>query len=146
MPTSDPASVEARAPDPSRPDYDSDDRSVYWLTYYLLMVTRRRRPFFEDEQARARCEELLPEIAGAIGCEIVRCEISPAQVIVEVKAPPTKSPHTIATRLRHDAAGPLKAEFPTIARAGALFAHQYMVTTVPVPETDLNDFEARISR
>lgn len=146
MPPSDSTSVEARAPDPSRPDYGSDGRAVYWLTYYILVVTRRRRPFFEDELAKRRCEELMPEIAAGIGCEIVECEVSPSQVIVQIKAPPTKSPHSIATRLRHDAAAPLKAEFEEIARAGAVFAHQYMVTTVPVPETDCVDFETRISR
>ena len=57
------------------------------------------------------------------------------------------SPHSIAHRLRYDAAAPLKAEFKEIARVGAALApHQCMVTTVPVPETDCNDFEARISR
>lgn len=141
-----PSSVEARAPDPSRPNYDSDGRAVYWLMYYVLIVTRRRRPFFENEKARRRCEEVLREVAGSIGCEIVECEVSPSQVIVQVKAPPTKSPHSVATRLRHDAAAPLKAEFEEIARAGAVFAHQYMVTTVPVPETDCAEFESRISR
>ncbi|OZC01485.1 transposase [Rubricoccus marinus] len=146
MPSTDPSLSGDRVPDPARPDYGTDGQAVYWLRYYVLIVTRRRRPFFQDERARRRCEELMTEIAGQIGCEVVRCQVSPAQVIVEVMAPPKMAPHSIAHRLRYDAAAPLKAEFEEIARVGAAFAHQYMVTTVPVPETDCNDFEARISR
>lgn len=132
--------------DPSRPEYDSDYRSVYWIRYYVLMVTRRRRPFFEDEKARARCEELMGEVAEQEGCRVVSCEVRPSRVIVEVLAPPTISPHSLVTRLRHDAAGPLKAEFPEIETAGGAFAHRYMVTTVPMPEGDREGFESLVPR
>ena len=129
-----------------RPDYGADGRSIYWLRYYILMVTRRRRPFFEAERARARCSDLMREIASRIGCEVVDCTVRPTQVIVEVLAPPAVAPHSIATRLRHDAAAPLKAEFPEIEVAGGAFAHPYMVTTVPMPEGDSAGFETLVSR
>ena len=146
MTTPDPPLSGDRTPNPASPDYSADGQAIYWLRYYILIVTRRRRPFFESERARRRCEELMVEIAAQIGCEVVQCKVSPAQVIIEVMAPPKMAPHSIAHRLRYDAAAPLKAEFEEIARVGAAFAHQYMVTTVPVPETNCNDFEARISR
>ena len=125
--------------------YESDGRALYWLTYHLLVVTRRRRPFFSDERIRGRCEELLAAVAADLGCEVIACEVHPASAVLHVKAPPTLSPHQIATRLRRDTAGPLMEEFAELDRSGAVFARQYMVTTVPTPETDCADFASGAS-
>ena len=137
--------VVAQAPS-GEADYDHDGRAIHWLLYYVLLVTRRRKPLFEDEAAKARCEELLAASARGIGCEVVRSEVNPSTVIVHVKAPPTVAPHNLVSRLRRETAGPLLEEFEAIRRVGAVFVHQYMVTTVPVPETTCRDFAAEVPR
>lgn len=127
------------------PDYRDDGRAVYWLKYYVLLVTRRRREFFADATVRARAEELLRGVAEAQGCVLTHCRLYPSSVVLHVEAPPTLSPHVLVTRLREDTAGPLKEEFEEVRRAGAVFVRRYMVTTVPVPETDGETFEGQIS-
>lgn len=118
------------------PDYRDDGRAVYYLKYYVVLFTRRRRPFFADAAAKVRVEELLLETAEGLGCEVTHLSVYPSSVVLHVEAPPTHSPHVLVTRLREDAAGPLKEEFEEIRRAGAVFVRRYMVTTVPVPEAD----------
>ena len=138
-------------PDPSAPVRPrpevvlvSDGRARYWLTYYMLVVTRRRRPFFADDRVRGRCRELLHAAAAEIGCELATCEVYPSSVVLEVRAPPTLSPQRIATRLRHDTAAPLKGEFPELERVGAVFARPYAVSTVPTLETERASVEGEV--
>lgn len=130
---------------PASPDCRDDGRAVYYLKYYVVLFTRRRRPFFADAAAKARVEELLLETAEGLGCEVTHLSVYPSSVVIHVEVPPTHSPHVLVTRLREDAAGPLKEEFEEIRRAGAVFVRRYMVTTVPVPEADGEASEGRIS-
>lgn len=125
--------------------YAHDGRAAYWLTYYIVLVTRRRRAFFAEEPARTRAQALLIAAAEALGCTVTCCEVAPASATVHVEAPPTLAPHKIVTRLREDVAGPLKEEFEHIRRAGAVFVRQYLVSTVPLPETDCRSFTQSIS-
>lgn len=144
-------STQPAPPDPpvatrrESPDYRDNGRAVYWLKYYVLLVTRRRREFFTDSVIKRRAKELLIEVAEGQGCEVTHCELYPSSVVLHVLAPPTLSPHVLVTRLREDSAGPLKEEFEEVRRAGAVFVRRYMVTTVPVPETDGETFEGQIS-
>jgi REP element-mobilizing transposase RayT len=101
-----------------------------------VLYTRRRRPFFADAGAKARVGELLLETAKGLECEVSHLGVYPSSVVVHVEVPPTLSPHVMVTRLREDVAGPLKEEFEEIRRAGAVFVRRYLVTTVPVPETE----------
>lgn len=131
---------------PHSPRYADDGRSVSALTYYVRLVTRRRRPFFADADVRARAEALLEASAAALGCRIEACAVSPSAVSLAVTAPPEVSPHVLVTRLRHDVAGPLKEEFEDVRRAGAVFVRRYLVSTVPIPEGDDEAFERVVSK
>jgi len=128
------------------PDLRDDGRAVYYLKYYVVLYTRRRRPFFADESAKARVGELLLATAKGLECEVAHLGVYPSSVVLHVEAPPTLSPHVLVTRLREDVAGPLKEEFEGIRRAGAVFVRRYLVTTVPVPEADGESSEGGDSR
>lgn len=127
------------------PPYVHDGRATFWLKYYVLLATRRRRPFFAEEPARTRASELLTAAAECLGCTVTCCVVAPSSATIHVEAPPTLAPHKLVTRLREDVAGPLKEEFEHIRRAGAVFVRQYLVSTVPLPETDCHAFTQLIS-
>lgn len=142
--------VKPTAPDPpvatspKSPEYLDDGRAIYWLKYYVVFFTRRRKPFFADAAVKARAEELLLETAEELGCKVTRLDVYPSTVELHVEAPPTLSPHVLSSRLRKGAAGPLKAEFEELRRATAVFVKRYVVSTVPVPEADGEAVKERI--
>ena len=125
------------APVPARldPPLRDDGEARYWLTYCVLLVTRRRRPLFADAAVRERCEALLRASAEAAGCRVVCCEVWPAEATMHVEAPPGLSPAELVRRLREGVGSPLAAEVEAVRQAGGAFARRYVVTTVPVAET-----------
>ena len=142
-----PAHVPPSAPSGApRLAYESDGTAVYWILYYVLLVTRRRRPFFESPAMKARCEALLAEAATATGCTLVAREVSPSSAILQITCPPTLSPHNAVIRIRRTVSAALAEEFDEIRRAKVAFGRPYMITTVPVPETELAGVEASMSR
>ena len=128
------------------PTYRHEGPAVSALVYYILLVTRRRRPLFEDAAVKARVEELVIESAEEMGLGVRCVDVAPATVTVRVEAPPTVTPHEIVRAIRQPTASALKAEFEAIRRAHSVFVRQYMVTTMPVPETDCAAFERRIPK
>ena len=126
------------------PGYDDDGRSATWIEYHVVLVTRRRQPYFADVRAKARVEELLCEAAVGVGCEVRGLDVRPSSAQVRVKAPPGIAPHLVVRALRRGVAGPLKAEFEAIRRGGAVFVRPYLLATREVPEADGEAFGRRI--
>lgn len=126
--------------------YDDDGRAASALVYHVVLVTRRQRPLFGDRAVAARVEELLGEAARGAGCELVGCAVEPSWVRLEVRAPPTVSPHVVVTRLRRDTAGPLKREVEAARRQGAVFVRRYLISTESVSDPDCAAFVGRVSK
>ena len=126
--------------DAGSPPYREEGSAVSSLVYYALLVTRRRRPLFADEAVRARVEALVREAAEGVGAAVRRVAVLPATVRVEVEAPATLSPHDLVGAIRRETTAGLKAEFEAVQRAHSVFVRRYLVTTVPVPETDAAAF------
>lgn len=119
------------------PTLRDDGEAVYAVAYWVALVTRRRRPLFEDPAVRERCEALV-RAAAEVGardaqsaCRVTCCEVWPAEVRARVEAPPGLSPREVAERVRAGATAALaEAGHPRDA-----LARRYVVTTVPVAET-----------
>ena len=119
--------------------YDDDGRAVSALVYHVVLVTRRRRPLFEDAALAARVEVLLGEAARGAGCTLEACEVGPWWARLSVRAPAAVSPHVAVTHVRRGAAA-LKGEFEAARRLGAVFTRRYLVSTSPVSEADCAAF------
>ena len=128
------------------PAYRRTGPSVHALIYYVLLVTRRRRPLFQDPAVATRLEELLRAEAERQGLGVECIDVNPATVTIHVEAPPTVSPHKMVRDLRRAVTAPLKEEFEGIASAGGVFVRDYMVTSMPVPDTDCEAFERHIPK
>lgn len=128
------------------PTYRHEGPAVSAIVYYVLLVTRRRRPLFADAAVKARVEELVVESAEEIGLGVRCVDVAPATVTVHVEAPPTMTPHEIVRAIRQPTAAALKVEFEAIRRAHSVFVRRYLVTTMPVPETDCAAFERSIPK
>jgi REP element-mobilizing transposase RayT len=126
--------------------YDDDGRAASALVYHVVLVTRRRRPLFREGAVARRVEALLGEAAGGAGCALESCEVGASWVRLAVRAPSTLSPHIVVTRLRRDAAGPLKREVEEARRTGAVFVRRYLVSTGPVSDADCAAFRDGVSR
>jgi hypothetical protein len=72
--------------------------------------------------------------------------VNPTPVTVHVEVPPALAPHIIVRNLRRAAAGPLSEEFAQIGSVGGVFVLDYLVSTVPAPETDCDAFERQIPK
>ena len=143
-----PTSAHTRSPfegtSADSPPYDSDGPIATSILYYVLLVTKRRRPHFADPAARDRAEALLGELAQTLGCRVTSCEIKPSTALIQVRAPSTIAPHMIVRGLRRGVVAPLKAEFEAIRRAGSVFVRPYLLATVPMPDGDCEAFERRV--
>ena len=129
------------------PLYQDDGVVVHWLRYYVVLVTRRRRPFFEDAGLAARADELVRQAAEGLGCRVAACAVQAVGgCSLEVEAPSRLSPFSVATRIARGVAGVLKEENEAVRRSGAAFVHRYLVSTEPVPEGDCEAFVARVPR
>ena len=148
MPTSpDDVTDSFRATTDDSPPYHRDGGSVHALVYYILLVTRRRRPLFKDEPAKTRVAELLLEAAEEMGLRVECVDVNPATVTVHVQAPPKLSPHMIVRNLRRSVVAPLREEFEHIrSSTDGVFVRDYMVTSMPVPDTDCDAFERHIPK
>ena len=129
---------------PDSPSYSDDGVVVHWLCYHVVLVTRRQRPFFEDDELAARADELIRQAAEGLGCRVAACAVHPSWVTLEVEAPSRLSPFSLATRVARGVAGALKEESEAVRRSGAAFAHRYLVSTEAVPEGDRAAFVARV--
>lgn len=126
------------------PAYDDDGRSVTWIVYHVMLVTRRRQPYFANAEAKARVEALLRAAAVETGCAVLDLDVRPSSARLRVKAPAAIAPHLVVRALRRGVAGPLKAEFEAIRRVGAVFVRPYLLTTRDVPEADREAFARRV--
>ena len=127
---------------PDRPVFDvpvptlrNDGEAVYAVAYWVAVVTRRRRPLFEDPAVRARCEALVRAAAEVSVCRVTCCEVWPAEVRARVEAPPGLSPREVAARVRAGAT----AALAEVGHPREALARRYVVTTVPVAETACGD-------
>ena len=143
-----PTSAHSRTPfegtSADSPPYDCDGPIVTSILYYVLLVTKRRRPHFADPAARERVKELLNELAETLGCQMTSCVMKPSTAMLQVRAPSTIAPHMIVRGLRRGVVQPLKTEFEGIRRAGSVFVRPYLLATVPMPDGDCEAFEKRI--
>lgn len=122
---------------------DDDGRALYHLEYHVLLVTRRRKALFADEERRQRCHELLMAVCDEQNCQVERLTVNPSTITLHVFAPPTLAPHMLVQKLR-EVAGPLRAEFPEVVANGGAFIRRYIVTTAPTPETACEAFLDRV--
>ena len=139
-PSPDPSDDRSESPDTDSLPYREEGPAVSSLVYYALLVTRRRRPLFAEAAVRERVEALVRAAAEGAGAEVQRVVVLPSTVRVEVEAPATVSPHDLVGAIRRDTTAGLKAEFEAVRRAHSVFVRRYLVTTVPVPETDVAAF------
>ena len=135
-----------RATSDASPPYQRTGPSVHALVYYVLLVTRRRRPLFAEPAVATRAEALFREAAEQMGLGVECVDVNPATVTMHVVAPPTVAPHKMVRDLRRAVTTPLKEEFEHIASAGGVFVRDYMVTSMPVPDTDCDAFERHIPK
>lgn len=104
-----------------------DGESQYWIEYRVVLVTRRRRPVFEDAALRSRVETRLRSAATEMECRVGWCDVTYATVETHVEAPPTLSPRDLALGLRQRLEDELALE-----AGGDVFARRYVVTTGPL--------------
>jgi len=117
-------SISAPSGWPDRLALCDDGESQYWIEYRVMLVTRRRRPVFEDGAVRERAEALLRSAATEMDCRISWCEVAVATVEAHVEAPPTLSPREVASGLRQRVEDELAPEV-----GGKVFVRRHAVMT-----------------
>ena len=101
-----------------------DGESQYCIEYRVVLVTRRRRPVFEDAALRMRVETRLRSAATEMECRVGWSDVTYATVEAHMEAPPTLSPRDVAVGLRRRLEDELAPEC-----AGDVFAGRYVVMT-----------------
>jgi len=107
--------------------------AVYNLNYHLVWCPKYRRSILIG-QVTSRLRELLDEIAGQYGFEILACEIMPDHVHLFVSAPPQYSPADLAKLFKGITSRRLRRELGErirrkIWKAGTLWSPSYYVGT-----------------
>jgi len=109
--------------------------AVASLKYHLVWAPRRRRAVLVDEVA-GRLEHLLREAAREMGLDILRLNIQPDHVHMQVVATPDMAPTQIVHRLK-SATASLRDEFPELKRLPSMWTTTCFLSSAPSlpPET-----------
>jgi putative transposase len=109
--------------------------AVASLKYHLVWAPRRRRAVLVDDIAE-RLEQVLQSAAKEIGLDILRLNIQPDYVHMQVVATPDVAPTQIVHRLK-SASASLREEFPSLKRLPSMWTTTCFVSSSPSisPET-----------
>jgi putative transposase len=100
------------------------------LGLHLVWCPKYRRRILGGRVA-ARCGELLEQIAGEHGCEIVANEVMPDHVHLFVGVGPTDAPAVVLRAFKGRTARVLRQEFPYLHnRAKVLWSPSYFAASV----------------
>jgi len=100
------------------------------LGLHLVWCPKYRRRVLGGRVA-ARCDELLEQIAGERGWEIVAKEVMPDHVHLFVRVGPTDAPAQVVRAFKGRTARALRAEFPYLRRfAKVLWSPSYFAASV----------------
>ncbi len=101
----------------------------YWCAYHFVWIPKYRRDVLVGEIAEYT-REVLREIAGELGCEVLALEVMPDHVHVFLLCPPRLAPPAyIANYLKGKSARRVLQRFPHL-RTGKLWSRSYFVATV----------------
>jgi putative transposase len=96
--------------------------------------------------AATRLQELIEEVADALGIDLADCRVQPDRVYVAVEAPPTLSPHHIVCQLKAHSSRCLRHEFQEMTKIPTLWTRAYAVLAGDqlTPDVVLDQYEASL--
>jgi len=109
--------------------YRRKNTCVFLLNYHFVWIPRRRRPVLRGA-IKARLEELIQEVCGRCGWDILALEIQPDHVHLFLSAAPEWAPNQIIFRIKGYTARILRKEFPDpLMKLPSMWTRSYFVST-----------------
>lgn len=111
-------------------EYRSNNNVVYACKYHVVWCPKYRRPVLVNG-IDVRLKELIKEIGGQIGVEIIEMEIMPDHVHLLMEVDPQFGIHKAVKRIKGYSSRVLRNEFPELrSRLPSLWTNSYFVSTV----------------
>ncbi len=104
------------------------NKTVYSTKYHLIWCPKYRRRVLAG-RVEERLKEILAEVAGEVGAEIIEVEVMPDHVHLLVEVPPAVA-RSRFVQLEGRSARLLRQEFPPLRRLGCLWSPSWFVSTV----------------
>ena len=110
--------------------YRQNAGAVFALKYHLVWCPKYRRPVLTGK-VESRLRELIGEIAGLIGAEVLALEIMPDHVHLFIESDPTRSVAEIVNRIKGRTSHDLRMEFSELrSRLPTLWSRSYYAGSV----------------
>lgn len=108
--------------------YKHSRNQVYLINCHLVWCPKRRKPVLVGGVKR-RLEQILKEVAGESGVEILALEVRPDHLHLFVSAYPQLPIHKLVRALKGRSSHHLRREFPHLLRLPSLWTNSYFVST-----------------
>ena len=110
--------------------------ATYNINYHFVFCPKYRRPALVG-QVGDRLVELIPQIACALGGEVLELVVRPDHVHLFASFPPTIAPYQIMHRIKGTTSHCLREEFPFLkSRMPSLWTRSYYVGTAGIVSSE----------
>ena len=109
--------------------YRSTNKTVYSAKYHLIWCPKYRRNVLVSG-VDERLKEILSQVAGEVGAEVIEMEVMPDHVHLLVEIPPPVALSRFVQLAKGRSSRLLRQEFPRLRRLPCLWSPSWFVSTV----------------
>ena len=109
-------------------DYQHDRHSVHLVVYHMIWCPKRRRHVLYG-QVLKRLEQIIHEVAGEQGWQVIELAIQPDHVHLFVRTNPKTLPSDIPRLMKGRSSRLLRKEFAHLRKLPTLWTHSYLLST-----------------
>lgn len=112
-----------------RNGFKSNRNVVYSCKYHVVFCPKYRRPVLVD-RVNVRLKEIIREVAGECGADVIELEVMPDHVHLLVEVDPQFGVGRLVRLVKGRSSRLLRREFPRLGRLPVLWTNSYFVATV----------------
>jgi putative transposase len=109
--------------------YRSANKTVFSAKYHFVWCPKYRREVLVGPVAE-RLKEIIAEVAGEVGAEVLEVEVMPDHVHLLVEVPPAVALSRFVQLLKGRSSRRLRREFPDLRRLPCLWSPSWFISTV----------------
>jgi putative transposase len=109
--------------------YRSTNKTVYSAKYHIIWCPKYRRRVLTG-RVEVRLKQIVAQVVDEAGGQVIEVEVMPDHVHLLVEVPPTVALSRLVQSLKGRSSKVLRAEFPALRRARALWSPSWFVATV----------------
>jgi putative transposase len=109
-------------------DYQHEQHNVHLVMYHIIWCPKRRRKVLVGP-VRTRLEQIIKEVVGENGWQIMQLAIQPDYVHLFIRSNPYTLPTDIPRHIKGRSSHILREEFPHLRKLPSLWTRSFLLST-----------------